>query len=265
MNIEELKEHDVSQVASLQPEGWRDIVPIFDFYTKASYCFPVKVTIDQKIIGIGTAIMHNDVGWLAHIIVHSNYRNLRIGRSVTQTLVNRLRNRTDNIHLIATELGEPVYNKIGFETIAEYLFFKEIKADPEWTTSNAISLYTNSLKDQIIKLDKLISKEDRIFRLEEHLQNSYVYKRNNKVEGLYVPTFGEGLIIASTDSAGIELMKLRLATHENAAFPSDNPAATAFMYKNNYTAYKSAKRMQLGKKRAVLTSNIYNRIGGDIG
>ena len=74
MKIGILDQDDMPLIAALQPEGW-DIISVIHFYTKASFCFPIKVTIDNKIIGIGTTIIHNDVAWLAHIIVHPDCRN----------------------------------------------------------------------------------------------------------------------------------------------------------------------------------------------
>ena len=117
MNILTLENGDLNFIAELQPLGWQDIVPTIDFYTKSHFCLPIKVTIDKKIVAIGTAIVHNDIAWLAHIIVHPDNRNQGIGNLITKTLVENLESkRCDTIYLIATALGEPVYKKLGFET-----------------------------------------------------------------------------------------------------------------------------------------------------
>ncbi len=47
-------------------------------------------------------------------------------------------------------------------------------------------------------------------------------------------TFGEGIILANTNLAGIELMKLRLKSKDNAAFPIDNLSATEFSHQQNF-------------------------------
>ncbi len=266
MTIQDLKQNDLKSIIDLQPTDWSDILLNFEFYTNSEFCFPIKVIVDNKIVGVGTTIIHNDISWLAHIIVHKDYRNNGIGKLLTQTLVNNSRNKKcDSIYLIATDLGAIVYEKLGFETDTEYLFFKDIKSNSHWTKSKNISLFSEDLKDQIINLDKLVSGEDSFFHIESHLKNGYVYKKDNLVEGFYLPSFGDGLIIAKTDSAGIELMKLRLLTKENAVFPSDNLIATAFMNHNNYKISGKAKRMRLGRKRPIFLSNIYNRIGGNLG
>jgi len=263
MEIQDLKQSDVSSLNDLQPSGWKDILSIFDFYSKSSFCFPIKVTINNKIVGIGTRVIHNDIAWLAHIIVNIDYRNKGIGKLITQTLINSLKKECTTIYLIATDLGAPLYEKIGFKKETDYLFFKDINT--KWEISKNIKLYKESMKDTITNLDQKVSGERRMFHIEKHLQSSYIFKKDNIVEGFYLPSFGEGMIIADTSPAGIELMKLRLLTKERATFPSDNLTATNFLHRNNYIVHKTAMRMRLGKKRNVLFSKIFNRIGGHIG
>ncbi|WP_256014191.1 GNAT family N-acetyltransferase [Desertivirga xinjiangensis] len=266
MIIQTLEQSDIPLITELQPADWPDIIPVIDFYTKSSFCFPIKAIINKAIVGIGAAIIHNNVAWLAHIIVHPDTRNQGIGRLITQTLISGSQGRNcKTIYLIATEQGGRVYDKLGFECETEYLLFKDVKVDGSFTPSENIVAYTDSLKTQISNLDKQVSGEDRMFQHKEHLPNSFVYLQNNIVQGCYMPTFREGLITANTTSAGIELMKLRLTTKRNAAFPINNLAAKEFMYEHYFKEFNTAKRMRLGIKRPWQPANIYNRIGGNLG
>lgn len=266
MDIQILGHSDIDLLKDLQPTGWQDIIPIFDFYTNSVFCFPIKATIDNKIVGIGTTIIHNDIAWLAHIIVRPDNRNNGIGRLITQTLIDSLKAKNcDTIYLIATDLGAPVYEKLGFETETEYLCFKDIQTDMGWTISKNITLFTDDFKEHIANIDRHVSGEDRMLQIQQHLTYGYVYLQDKIIEGYYLPTLGEGLIIANTSSAGLELMKLRLTTKENIAFPIDNLSATEFLHKNNYKEFKMVKRMRLGTKRTWLPAKIYSRIGGHLG
>ena len=265
MKIGILDQDDMPLIAALQPEGW-DIISVIHFYTKASFCFPIKVTIDNKIIGIGTTIIHNDVAWLAHIIVHPDFRNQGIGRLITQALIDRAHaEQCETIYLLATELGEPVYKKLGFEVETEYVSFKGEKLNDDLADDENIKSYRSEFKKEISILDQLVSGEDRLFHLEQYLSNGFVYLQDNNAVGYYLPTFGDGLIIAKTPSAGEALMKLRLTTRDFAVFPKDNEHATAFMNQLNFTAFRTQKRMRLGKKKDWQPANIYNRIGGNLG
>ena len=124
MNIHPLKPDDLAHIPALLPPGWDTALPAIQFYTASDFCFPIKVSIDHKIVDTSTAIIHHEVAWLAHIIVHPDFRNQGIGKLITESLVKMAHAKScDTLYLLATELGEPVYRKVGFETETEYLFF----------------------------------------------------------------------------------------------------------------------------------------------
>jgi N-acetylglutamate synthase-like GNAT family acetyltransferase len=265
MNIETLKFSDLPLISALQPEGW-DIMSTIAFYTKSEYCFPIKVSIDNRIAGIGTTILHHDVAWLAHIIVHPDFRNRGIGKFITESLVETAKaNHCDTIYLLATELGEPVYKKIGFEAETEYLSFKGEKINEEFTKTENKVAFQSGFVQQTSMLDRRVSGEDRMFHLDPQLSESFVYLEDNTVLGYYLPAFGDGLIIANSDSAGEALMRLRLTTRDFAVFPMENIRAKALMHELHFELFRTQKRMRLGKKRDWQPANIYNRIGGNLG
>jgi len=217
-------------------------------------------------VGIGSTIMHNDVAWLAHIIVHSEYRNKGIGRFITQSLIGRIDNAScKTIYLIATELGAPVYEKLGFETETEYVFYKDIQINKHTVTSSRIIPYDPAYKKHIQALDTVVSGEYRMFHLEPYLTDAFLYVKDNMLEGYYLPGFGDGFIIALTAEAGTALMTLRFAEKEHAVFPVDNRSANEFMQQHQYQPFKTARRMRLGMYRKVDFLKIYNRISGSMG
>ena len=256
---------DLDLIPELQPVGWGDITPSLSFYTKSSFCFPIKVVVDGEIAGIGTAIIHHAVAWLAHIIVRTGFRKRGIGQFITETLLNSQEvKKCETVYLIATELGAPIYEKAGFETETEYLYFKDVRIENHFPTSQMIFPYVTHFKDGVAEMDKTISCEDRLFHLEPHLQNGYVYS-TDKIEGFYLPTFGDGLIIANNPSSGIELLKLHLQSNNKIAFPKDNLAATNYFYERGFKEFSTGKRMRVGKMRNVRFENVYNRVGGNLG
>lgn len=265
MEIKPINISETSALYLLQPEGWVDIVPVFDFYCRASFCYPVKVTLDREIIGVGCAIIHSDVAWLGHIIVDQGYRRQGIGQQIVQALLEIAReNHCTTMYLIATELGEPVYKKAGFITEAEYLVYKDIEGC-DWSISDHIYPYKDKYRKHISVLDREVSGEDRMVHLEEHLMDSLAFLNENVVEGYYMPTLGEGLIIAGTESAGIELMKMRLKQTNRIVFPRDNLTAQSFLQNMGVGDMKIINRMRLGEKRKVQFAGIYSRIAGNVG
>jgi len=266
MKIESLSHKDLSYLVDLQPTGWLDIRPFFDKYIKADFCYPIKIVENNDIVSVGTSVVHNDIAWLAHIIVHPDKRRKGLGKLMTETLVNESQSKKcDTIYLIATDMGTPVYQKIGFEIETEYLFYKDLVIDLDLNIADNIEIFHDDDLAQIAELDYEISGENRLFHLKQHLKGAFTYKVDGIVKGFYLADFGEGLIIADCDIAGVELMKLRLRDRNDAIFPSDNLAANKFMRGNNMKLHSKAKRMRLGRKREIKLSSIYNRIGGNIG
>ncbi len=266
MQVQPLGQIDLLHIPDLLPPGWDTAMPSITFYTTSHFCFPLKVVVDHVIAGTGTAIIHNDVAWLAHIIVHPDFRNQGIGQFITRKLVDIAKAKNCvTIYLLATELGEPVYSKVGFEPETEYLLFKGEPQPEVDITSKHIVAYTTGFKEQISRLDQHVSGEDRMFHLEPQLSTGYVYLEDSKVTGCYLPGMGDGLIIAATPGAGQELMRLRLKTKDFAAFPSDNLPAIEFMRLNHFIETRRQRRMRYGQRRKWEPAMMYNRIGGNLG
>ena len=266
MEVQAFDHSDIILLPDLQPDGWPGITPSFEFYVQSSFCFPIKVISNDKIVGIGTTIIHHDVAWLAHIIVHNDYRKKGIGLLITQSLVESLKSTNcETIWLLATDLGAPVYEKAGFETETEYLFFKDVKMGKDLQASKQILPYKPEFWEQVADIDGTTSGEDRMFHLEDYLENGFVYFEDATVTGFYLPDFGDGLIIANNATAGLELLNFHLQSNEKVVLPKDNEAATNYLYENGYKEISTGKRMRFGKKRNAILKNIYNRIGGNLG
>jgi len=233
MDIQTLHHTDLPYIKSFQPPEWGDISPSLAYYTQNDFCHPIKIVEDDIIIGIGCTILHDDTAWLAHIIVHPDHRNRGIGTVITQTLIDRVPINCETIYLIATELGEPVYTKLGFETETEYAFLKGGSLDDDLPISPNIKLYSETYKTSILDIDQQISGEGRMSILEKHLTNARLYISNYKLEGFYLPTLNEGFIAANNPEAGIELMKLRLKAQQISVLPIENIYALLFLDKHN--------------------------------
>ncbi len=266
MQIQELKHADLSFVANLQPADWGDITPHLKHYIDSAFCFPVKAVTGSDIAGVGAVILHNDVAWLAHIIVHPGYRSIGTGTLITQTLIDIAHaNHCETVYLIATDLGIPVYKKLGFETETEYIGFKDGLLKPDKLASYHVMQFDEGDLAQVMALDKMATGENRRASIEKHLPHAYIYQAKQQVEGFYLPSFGEGLIIAANAVAGIALMNMRFEKNSSAILPAGNKTGIEFLLQNGYKEFTRRKRMILGKPRAWNPSAIYNRIGGQIG
>ena len=259
--------NDLDQIRKLQPEGWPPIIPEFEFYIKSDFCFPLKVQVDDKIVGVGVSIVHESTAWIAHIIVDSNCRNRGIGSQIVDKLLKNLKKKSVvSCSLIATELGKPVYEKAGFRIVTEYTFLKRERPWKNYPVSKNIISYKEEFQSQIFELDKKIYGENREKLLKGYVENSLIYEENKKVSGCFFPGLREGLIIADEVDAGLELMKVKYAQVDKAVLPSDNIDGINFLKQNGFVVTdKTGTRMVLGKNINWIPQKIYSRIGGNLG
>jgi GNAT superfamily N-acetyltransferase len=264
--FEPFQEDDLSILEEFTPAGWGDLLPRFTHFLQAAYCFPFKMIVNGEVTAIGTNILHADTAWLACIIVHENFRNKGYGRLITQFLVEVTQKQGfQTIYLEATELGFPVYVKLGFETETNYHHFGPAKCVENPTASTLIQPFDERYREQVLKLDQSVSGEDRLNSLQEHLKDSQLYVHNNNLLGFYLPTLGDGLIIAGTKEAGCELMTSRLRDRAYATVPQNNEDAIQFLHSYGLIQSRVSWRMRLGKKRPAQFSKMYNRISGQLG
>lgn len=257
---------DIQAIALLQPDDWEDIMPKVYTYIKSEHCYPIKLTLERSVVGMGALTVHEDVAWLGHIIVHKSHRGNGLGKYITAHLVEDAKQHgCTTIHLIATDLGAYVYSKLGFLMETEYVFYKEIELGTNFAVSSDIQPYNSSHLESILKLDMEVSRENRWRTLGTYIESAYVFINNEFLQGYYIPTLGEGLIIASTPSAGLELLKLHLKSTNRLSLPKDTTVVLDFLNRLGHTPFKTAKRMSVGVKHSVKYDQIYNRIGGNIG
>ncbi len=266
MKIELLQSKDLSLTAALQVESWSDIVASFRAIVEAEHCFPYKLHAHGEILGLGAYILHDEVAWLANIIVRQTFRNKGLGKKITKHLIEVVQAKgCKTIYLSATKMGAHVYEKIGFQTETNYVFFKDLDLRQESLLNENIIPFDSKFYEDILQLDQKISGENRLETLKPYLKSGSIYLDKNQVGGFYLPELRDGLIIANTREAGLGLMKLRFKSKSDAVFPVDNMCAMHFMKERNLEPWKIEKRMYFGDKRKVLLKNQYNRIAGKLG
>ncbi|HEX5171113.1 MAG TPA: hypothetical protein VFW11_18180, partial [Cyclobacteriaceae bacterium] len=83
--------------------------------------------------------------------------------------------------------------------------------------------------------------------------------------GFFMPTLGEGLIVATTKIAGELLLNLKHVTSNIATVPMENKVAVEFLVANGFVEFRKAIRMWYGKKLTWHADKLYGRIGGNLG
>ena len=258
---------DLSQIGNLQPDGWPDITVWFRFFISNEFCKPIKIVIEDQIVGVGCSIVFKDSAWLGHIIVGSEYRNRGLGFHMVERMLCDLKNKSINtVSLIASPLGESVYKKAGFRFVSDYIFLTRKTPWIGKEISSNIKSCKGSFYKGILRLDREISGEGRERLLGEHLTNAFVYIDGNEITGFYIPTLGDGPIFADTTEAGTALMSLKYANVDKAVLPGENQTGLDFLLQNGFEiTEKKGTRMILGKELDWQPDKFFSRIGGDFG
>lgn len=273
MDIKPLEKKDLDHLSAMQPDGWSDIKPAIRFYLSKAFCHVIKSGKAGDIMGIGAGIAFGSTAWLAHIIVAKEHRGKGIARGIVDHLIKKLiALGCGSISLIATPMGFPVYERSGFKTQTDYVFYKregslkdQNALEDGGSYPEQIIPYSPRFQNQVYALDKAISGENRQSILEEKLHTSVLYQENKKITGLFVPDLGEGMIIALNTEAGIALMKRKYADAHKAVLPMDNQAGAEFLRKNGFSETERAARMIWGKPLLWQPDKIYSRIAGKLG
>lgn len=241
------------------------IVPYYQFYVSTPFCHPVKCVADNRIAGIGAAIEHRGTGWVAHIIVDANLRRQGFGELITRSLMHFLlaQQRVTSLHLVATPMGEPLYRKLGFVYEGEYIFFRG-GITPE-QTDIAILDWTTGFRQPALNMDFETTSEDRTNLLEPHWANGRFIQEDGKLTGFYLPTLGEGYILATSSSAGIALLRLKHCHGASGVIPEANQCAIEYMEASGYSEYRRGIRMTYGQSLRWHPERIFGRVGGNLG
>lgn len=259
---------DLSALPPLRPDGWQDLQPPFRFYLSHRQCLPVKAVAGHLIAGVGAGIVFENSGWLAHIITHPNRRRQGVGTAIVAHIMHTLvdKHGCRSLSLVATDLGRPVYRKAGFTNRAEYAFFNsDTVVDGQPGAEPLIRPLQAEDEGGVLDLDRRVSGEDRAWVLREHLSQGLVYGERSSITGCYLPTLGEGLILAETQAAGRALLGRKIPSAPRIVLPADNTDGVSLLIAAGYRETTRCWRMHYGAPLAWHPASVYARIAGNMG
>ena len=131
--------------------------------------------------------------------------------------------------------------------------------------SDCIIPYQTKYLEQIFQLDRHVSTEDRRAVIGLHLHKSILFVFHDKMQGVYFPTLGEGLILALNDEAGIELAKYRLLDKHKSVVPESNSSVIRVLETMEMSINRTGTRMYIGEPVELNPRMLYSRIGGNMG
>ena len=259
---------DTKVLKNLFPDDWN-----FDFekfiynHIYGNYFYALTILSDDVPIGFGNIMMFGSIGWLGNIIVSKEFRGRGLGYNITKLLIGKSRKYgIRKYSLFATELGEPLYKKMGFKTVLNYEFYRnedsvDLKINGKLRRANSSNLRS------VCRIDFKTTSEVRGELLENNIKNAYlVLDDKNEIGGFLLPEFGEGLIIANDPESGIELLKQKIMLGKNlTVIPETNQMAKDFLENNGFKKVLSVPLMNMGEEYPCRYENIFSRATGYCG
>jgi GNAT superfamily N-acetyltransferase len=266
--IREIKESDIAGLNNLVPADWKFDYETFlrDFINDEFFYAFIKIK-DNRIIGTGNIFFKEKVSWLANIMIDEKYRNQGVGYEITTFLVAFLANKKCDTHvLIATEMGESLYKKVGFKKVTVYQSY-ESEVDINYILPNSIRALKNSDLESVYKLDQDTNEENRTHLIDKYYQPGFGYfNSNNELQGFFLPKFGRGLVLSRGEQGGVELLKLKHTIKGNRTLlPIENKKGIIFLEKYGLKRGYKCSRMILGKEIKWNPAFIYSYGSGYCG
>ncbi len=266
--IRELKESNIKGLNSLPPSEWKfDYEALLKEFIDEDFFYAFILVQDNKVVGTGNIFSKGKIGWLGNIIVNKSYRGKGLGYQMTKFLIDFLENKgCETQLLIATELGESVYKKLGFRKLTEYQSF-DSEFDNDYNFPDSVRKLELSDLESVYKLDLETNSEDRTHLIDKFCNNGFgCFNDHNELLGFYLPEFGRGLILSKDKQAGIELIKLKHSTKgKRTLLPIENQNGIKLLEKMGLKKGKKSSRMILGKENKWKPNNIYSYGSGYCG
>jgi GNAT superfamily N-acetyltransferase len=120
--IRPMRLEDVEPAAEVMINGgWGDRRRFLRFCVERPQFVPLVAEVDERIIGTGVATINGPVGWVGMIFVDEGLRGRGIGTTLTQAVMDALeRAGCVSMVLLASPLGRPIYERLGFGAELEY-------------------------------------------------------------------------------------------------------------------------------------------------
>jgi len=156
---------DVPEAAALMDAGgWHGRRPFWEWVHSVPTIRAFVGEVDGRIAATGIGTRNGDVGWVGSIFVNAGLRRRGFGRAITEAVCLDLEAAgCTTLALIASDLGRPVYETMGFRIDAWYQIWEaETTAEREDPPAGrTIRRATAADLDGIAALDRRVTGNDR--------------------------------------------------------------------------------------------------------
>lgn len=264
LTIREMKSGDVVRAAdAVQRGGWGDRAAFFEFAVRTPACSPFLAEDAGEIVATGVGTANGPVGWVGMIWTAPAHRGRGLGRAMTERVMDDLAARgCPTLLLDASELGRPIYVRLGFEPVGRDLRFGS--AGNEGTGTGARRDAARLAEPRVRRieardlnaaaaLDRAATGEDRRHLIEASITDGLaVDGPDGQLAGfLLAPAFGGPAVIARDEEAATALIRTRRTTTASArgldlALPEANTGAVGALLGAGWAERSGPLRMVRG-------------------
>lgn len=232
--------------------GWSARRGLFEFYGRRDDSTLFAAEVDGRIAGCGGATVFPGTpptGWVHGIVVHPERRRAGLGTRLTETAIAWLRDRSvRTVLLLATDAGQPIYERLGFTAGERYGSFPWPAPTPAGAGTRRM---TGRDLPEVRALDHLATGEDRTAFIESLAAWGWVTTRAGTVVGFHLACpWGGGPIVARDSATGLALIglarRLQPAASRGLGLPLTNTAAMKHLADLGLPAERYVTRMWLG-------------------
>jgi GNAT superfamily N-acetyltransferase len=237
-------------------------------------CRPMVGVEGDRIAATGLGAVHGSAGWIGVIFVVPEMRGRGLGTAITSAICEVLRAEgCDSLVLVATDLGRPIYEKLGFRVSTHYHMFSgeptdEMPAAPQGAVLRQVSV---SDTGRIRALDRVATGEDRRLLINTFADSGWLLEDADSVagerrlRGYALPTMrGNAAIVAADSADAVCLLDLHrhLAPAGGRAWAGllmENVRGRELLAARGWYAWRTFPRMILGPDPEIRTGMIWGQ------
>jgi GNAT superfamily N-acetyltransferase len=252
---------DLDALVELEPPDWEGLLAHLRWKLATPYALVLKAVLGEALVaGVGSALVHNGTAWIGALHVHPGIGERGVEAALVQALVHAVEAQGCRlVSAVVREAQVPLFESLHFHADGAHLRLAGGRCEDP--TEDEVELLEPRHALGVWRLDQRASGEDRRTWINEHLYAGRVYVHRNRVQGIYLPLLGEGLVLADNAHAGEELLRWHLQQVTSVVVPEANPAAVDFLRLRKYTEVERSVRMVRGDRVAWRPEMEFARAG----
>jgi GNAT superfamily N-acetyltransferase len=254
--------------------GWGDRRIKMAWVVGHAACRPFVAEADGAIVGTGVTTVNGTVGWIGTIWVEPSWRGKGLGKALTAATIEAAEAAgCRTLVLVATEAGQPLYERFGFRVQTTYRIVEAPGMDDPVPEAR-VRPYRSGDLAAMIALDRSATGEDRAHLLDDFAgpaTTRVVDRRDGSIGGFVIraPWGGGATVAPDLDDALAILHARRLGSSPDrrvrAGLLETNTAGLARLHSDGWVEAWHAPRMIRGEMPAWQPTAIWGQFDHALG